>query len=394
MKKVSVSPLVLFASACVIILVSFVAGTRESQWHTVLSQVFNVPNSKNQASLASLQQTYDALVQRYDGKLSTQQLIDGANRGLVSAAGDKFTEYFTAAEAKQFQDELSGKVGAGIGAQVGVRNGQPVIERLLPDNPAVKSGLQQGDILTSVDDQSVKDWSADKVASKIRGKEGTQVKVAVLRNNQALQFTITRATINNPSVSSSINGTIGIMSIYRFDEQTGDLARQAANDFKQKGVKAVIVDLRGDGGGYLDGAVAVAKLWLKDGATIMTQRQNGKVQTTYTADGNAPLQGIKTTILIDGGSASASEILAAALRDNGAATLLGEKSYGKGSVQEVIPLSGGAELKVTIAHWYTPNNQNVGGKGLAPDQEVKFSQSDTDSGRDTQLDAAKANLDK
>lgn len=392
MKKVSVSPLVLFAAACVIVLVSFVAGTRESEWQTVLSQVFNVRDKQSTANLASVQQTYDMLLKKYDGKLTSQQLIDGANHGLVNASGDKFSEYFTAKEAKAFQDDVDGNVGAGIGAQIGERNGQPVLERLLPDNPAIRSGLKRGDIVIAVDGASVKDMSADKAADKIRGKAGTKVSITVLRDNQQHRYTVTREKINNPSVSWSIEGTTGVMNIYRFDSETGDLARKAANSFKQRGVKGVIVDLRGDGGGYLDGAIDVANLWLRDGATIVSQKRGGQVQKTDTASADAPLQGVKTIVLIDGGSASASEILAAALRDNGAATLLGEKSYGKGSVQEVVPLANGAQLKVTVAHWYTPKDTNIGGKGIYPDKEVKLTQKDIDAGHDPQLETAKADL--
>jgi len=181
------------------------------------------------------------------------------------------------------------------------------------------------------------------------------------------------------------------MTITRFDDQTGQLARQAAQSFKSQNVKSVILDLRGNGGGYLTAAQDVAGLWL-DNKVVVTEKNNGKVVDELKSGTNPILVGIPTVVLVNGSSASASEIVAGALQDHGAAKLVGEKTFGKGSVQKLITLPEGAQLKVTIARWYTPNGKNISKQGIAVDKEAKLTTEDINANRDPQLDAAKALL--
>jgi carboxyl-terminal processing protease len=207
-----------------------------------------------------------------------------------------------------------------------------------------------------------------------------------------MSFTITRDDIKVPSVTTKIlPGNIGYMQVTTFADDTAELAQKAAQQFKDANVKGVVVDLRGNPGGYLDAAVNMSSLWLPSGKTVVTEKgASGDEQ--YTATGGDLLHGVPTVVLIDEGSASASEITAGALHDNGAAYLIGVKSFGKGVVQEIVNFKDGSELKVTTASWYRPNGQNIQKKGIMPDKSVTLSEADTQAGNDTQLSAAEAYL--
>ena len=373
--------------------VAFVGGTRSLDIATAIGPMFGFKVASGSLDLSSTQDVYRRLKANFDGTLDDKALIDGATRGMVAAAGDKYTVFMDAKEAKDFNNELTGTIGGGIGAEIGVRNSQPTILRVLDGNPAKQAGLLAGDVITSVNDQATQGWSSDKTAAAIRGEAGTTVKVAVLRGADTKTFTVTRAIVNNPSVTSSVTSGVGIIKLTRFDDQTGTLARQAAQSLKTQGVKGIVLDLRGNGGGYLTAAQDVAGLWL-DNKTVVTERTFGVVTDTVTSGGDSILAGMPTVVLIDGASASASEIVAGALQDHKAATLIGEKSYGKGTVQKVLNLPSDAILKVTVARWYTPNGKNITAQGIMPDTEVKLTADDTNAGRDPQIDAAVAKLQK
>lgn len=374
-------------------IVAFVGGTRSLDIAAAIGPMFGFKVASGSLDLSSTQDVYRRLKANFDGSLDDKALIDGATRGMVAAAGDKYTVFMDAKEAKDFNNELTGTIGGGIGAEIGVRNNQPTILRVLDGNPAKQAGLLAGDVITSVNDQSVQGWASDKTAAAIRGQAGTTVKVAVLRGSDAKTFTVTRAIVNNPSVTSSVTNGIGTMKLTRFDDQTGTLARQAAQSLKSQGVKGIVLDLRGNGGGYLTAAQDVAGLWLNN-KTVVTERTYGVVADTITSGGDSILAGIPTVVLIDGSSASASEIVAGALQDYKVATLVGEKSYGKGTVQKVLSLPNDAILKVTVARWYTPNGKNITTQGIMPDTEVKMTADDVNAGRDPQNDAAQAKLQK
>ncbi|MGZ6005205.1 MAG: S41 family peptidase [Candidatus Saccharimonadales bacterium] len=340
---------------------------------------------------SSVQQVYDSLKQDFDGQLDVNKLLDGLKHGITEAAGDPYTDYFSPKEAKAFNDQLNGTF-QGIGAELGKdANNNLIVVSPIAGFPAAKAGLKSKDIIAAIDNTSTQNMSVDQAVSKIRGPKGTDVTLKIVRGNAGLTLKITRDDIRIPSVTSKIlTGNIGYIQISEFSGDTIDLAAKAANNFKQAGVKGVILDLRGDPGGELNAAVGVSSLWLKDGATVLTERRGGTVVQTHNATGGAVLYGIKTVVLIDEGSASASEITAGALRDNGAATLMGVKSFGKGSVQEIINFSDGGELKVTIARWYTPNGKNIDKQGITPDKVIKRSDDDIKAGKDPQLDAAKS----
>jgi carboxyl-terminal processing protease len=262
---------------------------------------------------------------------------------------------------------------------------------VLADSPAEKAGVKSGDVFISVNGESVEGKDASAVAEKVRGDAGTSVKLTMKRGDSTVDFTITRAQVSDPSVRWTVDGTVGKMIISRFDTQTGSLARQAATEFVSKGVKGVIVDVRDNGGGYLDAARDVAGIWLNN-QVIVTEKTDGKVTDEVKSGSSAILGDMKTILLVNGDSASASEILAGALQEYGKATLVGQKTFGKGTVQKVINLSDGRMLKVTIARWYTPKGKNITKEGITPNKVVELTSDDMNAGRDPQLDAAKGLL--
>lgn len=375
----------------IVALISFVAGTRGNEILGTIAPVLGFKVETGTLDLSSVQKTYQELKVNYDGTVDEAKLIDGASRGLVEAVGDPYTAYMDAKEAKEFNDSLSGQIGGGIGAEIGLRNEVPTIIRTLPGNPAEKAGLLAGDIIIGVNDESTIEWTATKTAEKIRGEVDTTVKVKVIRNNEEKEFTITRAIVNNPSIQTSVTNGIGMLTITRFDGETAALSQKAAQSFKQQNVRGIILDLRGNGGGYLTAAQDVTGLWLND-KVVVSERTNGKVVDELKSGNNALLAGIPTVVLVNGSSASASEIVAGALQDHKAATLIGEKTFGKGTVQKVVDLGADTLLKVTIARWYTPNGKNITKEGVTPDQLIELKAEDANAGRDPQLDAAKQKL--
>jgi carboxyl-terminal processing protease len=345
----------------------------------------NLPANLDYTSVESV---YDSLRANYDGQLDVNKLIEGLKKGLADATGDPYTVYLTADEAKELNEQLTGKF-EGIGAELGRDSDKNVIIIApLPGTPAEKAGLRSRDIIVQINGESASGLSVDEAKDKIRGAKGTPVKLRIVRDGSAQDIEIVRDTITISSVNSKIlDGNIGYMQITRFGEDTASKARQAASQFKQAGVGGIIVDVRSNPGGLLDSAIDVSSLWLNK-KTVLTERRGGEVVKTFTSKGQATLAGIPTVVLIDEGSASASEITAGALRDNNTATLIGTKTFGKGSVQQLVKFLEGDELKVTIARWYTPAGKNIDGQGIEPDQKVERTEEDFKTGRDPQLDAA------
>lgn len=349
----------------------------------------NSPNAAHALDYSSVDQLYETLRDNYDGGLDATKLQDGLKSGLVKAAGDPYTEYFNREDAKTFNEQLSGSF-TGIGAELGTNaENNIVIVSPLAGFPAEKAGLKAGDIIAAIDGEATADVTVSKAVQKIRGPADTTVKLTIIRGSaNAFDVNITRAKITIASVESKVEGQIGYLKITQFTDDTTKLAQKAAQDFKQQNVKAIVLDLRGNPGGYLSGAVDISSLWLDSGKTVVSERRGEKVLTNHQANGNNLLKGLPTIVIINSGSASASEIVAGALRDNAAASLVGEKSFGKGSVQKVESLNDGSELKVTIARWYTPAGKNIDKEGITPEVQVAFSDEDQKAGRDPQKDKA------
>lgn len=380
------------AAAIAVVVVVFFAGVGIGNGSIQFGFVKNTQNRDLPADLdySSVEALYDTLKATYDGELDYQALLDGMKAGLAEAAGDPYTVYLNAEEAEEFNDQLNGTF-SGIGAELGQdADKNLIIVSPIAGFPASKAGLRPQDIITEIDGKSTAGINVAEAVTKIRGPKGTDVTLRILRNkSEDLTFTITRADIKIPSVKYEVlDGNVGYMQIIQFNSDTAQLATKAAKEFKAKGVKGVVLDLRGNPGGLLDAAVDVSSLWLKKGATVLQERRGGVVVSTGFANGNDILRGMPTAVLINEGSASASEIVAGALKDNKAATVFGVKSFGKGSVQQIKQLAGGSELKVTIARWYRPSGENIDKKGIEPDKEVKMTEEDYENGRDPQKDAA------
>lgn len=343
----------------------------------------------NQLDYSSVNQVYKVLKTDFDGQLEKSKLIEGLKAGLVNAAGDPYTEYFNPMDAKTFNEQLTGSI-TGIGAELGTNDQDNiVIVSPLAGYPAEKAGLRPRDIIGAINGTTTQGMSISAAVSKIRGNPGTQVTLTILRGAaKPFDVTITREKITVPSVKYEVIDNIGYLKVTQFTQDTVSLAKKAAQEFKSKNVKGVVLDLRSDPGGYLDAAVGLSSLWLDDGQTIVQEKRGGNVVGTEYAGGDNILKGLPTVVLIDGGSASASEITAGALRDNGVATLVGNKSFGKGSVQQVEHFGDGSELKVTIARWFTPKGKNIDKQGISPDIPVDNSDQDIAAGKDPQKDRA------
>jgi carboxyl-terminal processing protease len=374
-----------------VFLLGFNVGNGNIHWNTNGAVSKDLPN---RLDYSSVDKVYKALKDNYDGHLTETQLEDGLKHGLAASTKDPYTVYFTPQEAKQFDEELNNSF-TGIGATIGTDDdGNIEVVAPIENLPAAKAGLQAKDIIVSINGTSTSGMSVDQAVNKIRGPKGSKVKLEVVRDkSQTLDFTITRDDIKLPSVNTkTLNGNIGYMQITSFSDDTVSLAQQAAQKFKDQNVKAVVLDLRNDPGGLLDAAIKVSSLWLPQNAKILDEKKGDKVLNSEYSTGNDILQGIPTVVLINDGSASASEITAGALHDNKAAYLIGEKSYGKGVVQQLINFHDGSQLKVTIASWYRPNGQNINKKGITPDKTVKLTDEDIKASNDTQLQAAEAYL--
>lgn len=379
--------------------VIFMAGFGIGSGRVVLNsnQLFRKSEQKGLPSnldYSSVESLYDTLKRDYDGQLDTNKLLDGMKAGLASAAGDPYTVYMNKDAAKDFNNQLTGTF-TGIGAELSKDDqGNIVVISPIAGFPAEKAGLKPKDIIAEVDGKPTSGITIDDAVGKIRGDAGTHVKIKVIRDKStSLDFDIVRQTISLPSVTSKmLDGKIGYIKISRFGEDTVSLTTKAAQDLKAQGAKGMVLDVRGDPGGLLDAAVGVSSLWLDPGKTILQEKRDGLVVRTYRAQGDPILKGMPTVVLINEGSASASEITAGALKDNNVAKLMGVKSFGKGSVQQVEQLGDGSVLKVTIAKWYTPAGVNINKEGIKPDTEVKLSDDDAKAQRDPQLNAAQKAL--
>ncbi|MEI8187364.1 MAG: S41 family peptidase [Candidatus Saccharibacteria bacterium] len=376
----------------VLIIAVYLVGLNVGEGNIRFSSMNNINKGlSSNIDYSSVNQLYQLLRNNYDGNLTNTQVLDGLKTGLANSTNDPYTEYFSASQTKAFNDELNGSF-SGIGAQMGKNSdGQIIIETPIAGFPAEKAGLKAQDIVTEINGTSTTNMLIDVAVNKIRGPINTYVSLSVVRDkSQRLTFKIKRENITVPSVNSKvINNNIGYIQITQFTQDTGDLAAKAAQQLKDKKVKGIVLDLRGNPGGLVDAALKVCNLWLSSGQLIMQDKAGDRVLDSYTADGaNNVLNGIPTVILIDGGSASAAEITAGALHDNNVAEIVGVKSFGKGVEQKIFNLSDGAEAKITVAKWYRPNGSNIQHKGITPDKIVTITQSEIANGNDTQLNAA------
>ena len=386
-KRVSLGNAIIIGA--VISAVGFVLGLNWNNWFGGFSTYLG--GEKNLSlDQSELDEVYSKLAETYNGEINNEVLTEGAKKGMVEAVGDVYTVYMDAKESADYTDALHGNVGAGIGVEMGLRDGYVKVLRVLPDNPALKAGIMIGDIFYKIDGEEVYTWSSSDIAKKLKGEPGTEVVVTMARNGKEVEFKMQREEINNVSFYTKYDGKTAIITVLRFDNNTGTGIQKEVEGFKDKGIEKVILDLRGNGGGYVSAAQDLLSLWL-DGEVMLIQKSaHFGEEKMSTASGKASLKDIKTIVLVNGSTASASEITAAALKEYGKAKIVGTKTYGKGVVQKMYNLSGGGMLKVTTAEWLTPKSNSINGEGVTPDVEIENTSEDINKMRDPQMDKAKA----
>jgi carboxyl-terminal processing protease len=344
--------------------------------------------TRGSQAVADLAGVKQILKDNFDGDIDGEKMSQGAVRGLVASLGDPYTTFLDKTQSKALSDSLKGEL-SGIGIEIGLKNNRLTVISPLDGSPAAKAGLRSGDVIGIIGTEDTSEMTLDTAVDKIRGEKGTEVKLTILRgSDKPLELTIVRDTITVSSVKYEVKpGGIGYIRLRQFGDDTDTAIRAATADLAKQGVTKIVLDLRDNPGGYLNSAVTVSSEFL-DSGTVVEERSRHSESKTLVANPGGALTKVKLIILVNGGSASAAEIAAGALKDNGRATLVGEKTYGKGSVQEIKNLSDGNQLKVTVAHWYTPKGVNISKEGIAPDVEVKNSSEDYNAGRDPQLDKA------
>lgn len=327
---------------------------------------------------------------------TAQDKIWGSIKGLASSYGDPYTVFFPPVEAKMFQEDISGNF-EGVGMELGIKNNQLVVVSPIKNSPAWKAGVKAGDIITKINDKNAIDMTVDQAVKLIRGKKGTVVKITFVQagGSKEIERSITRDIIDIPTLDTYTKpGGIFVIKLYSFTAQSPYLFRNALRDFILSGNNKLILDLRGNPGGYLDAAWDMASWFLPAGDVVVTEdfgrKQESKIYRSkgYNIFGSK----LKMIILVDSGSASASEILAGALSEHGVAKLVGTKTFGKGSVQELVSLTSDTSLKITIARWLTPRGHNLSHDGLTPDVTIPVNEKDPT--KDVQLDKAVEILSK
>ena len=374
----------------------------------------NPPEGISAEEFAPFWKAWKILENKYvDQSSSTpKKRLYGAIKGLTASYGDPYTTFFDPVEAKAFEGDISGNF-EGVGMELGLKDNTLTVVSPFKDNPAYKAGMRAGDKILAIDGVSTNGITIEKAVKSIRGPKGTVVKLTVGREGEKepLVIEITRGVINMPTIETEVHKSNGVVSkidssstndqkyfndgiytikLFSFNGNSPEMFRQAIKDFKKSGSHKLILDLRGNPGGYLDAAVYMASYFLPAGSVVVTEDfGQDKRPRVYRSEGFDIFdKSLKMIILVDGGSASASEILAGALRENDKAKLLGTTTFGKGSVQELIQLTPDTTLKVTVARWLTPNGHNLSKQGLTPDYEVKITADDIVNKRDPQLDRA------
>lgn len=330
------------------------------------------------SDVQALAEVYQLLEQHHISGIESRELVEAAIQGMVEALNDPFSEYYSPRQMNDLVDSIEQQY-VGIGIRVAITEDNFYVDEVFADTPAAEAGLRRLDHIVKVDGKSTDGWTLDQLTGAIRGPEGTEVTLTLQRDEQEIAVTISRKALTLASATSRWFGQgVGYIALTSFSLDAATQVAALLHELQEKQMTSLILDLRGNPGGYLHTAVDVAKLFIEEGAVLHMMDRSGELVTEYVSDGSKP--NVHVTLLVDGGSASASEILAGALQDHGAATLIGAQTYGKGSVQNLSTLSNGGTLRFTIQQYYTPEMHPVDGVGITPDREV--------SGRVPQLLAA------
>lgn len=383
--------------------IAYVVGVERGQMHgqsdgtssfsLPATSIFSSAKSSDRPDLGIFWKTWDLLHQRFvdHDHLDSTALIYGAIKGMLAATDDPYTTFFDPEENKSFQEDIAGSF-EGIGAEIGMKNKILTIVAPLDDSPAQKAGIRSGDMIVKINDESTAEMSIEDAVKKMRGPKGTDVKLTVFREGEkeTHDITVHRGTITIKSVKLEWKGNdIALVKINQFGEETTDEFSAAVKEIRSRPTRGIVLDLRDDPGGLLDAAVNIGSLMIPKGKPVVLEEDSEKNRESLLTHGGDVLSGIPTVVLINEGSASAAEILSAALRENrDNVTLIGKTSFGKGSVQELLPVSKDASLKVTVARWLTPNGEQINKVGIKPDIEIERTNDDFEADRDPQMDKA------
>jgi len=376
--------------------IGFYAGKKNSQ-SNIPTQILNATTTES-VDLAPFWKAWSLLDEKFSPASSTtaaitsQDKIWGAIQGLASSYGDPYTVFFPPVESKSFEEEISGAFG-GVGMEMGVADDMLTVIAPLKGTPAAAAGVLAGDKVIMIGDKSALKMSTDEAIKLIKGDPGTPVTITFGRKGvkDPIVKTLVRALIEIPTVDTKLlPSNVFVISLYSFSETSPNLFRGALRKFVESGSDKLVLDLRNNPGGYLEAALDMASWFLPTGKTVVTENFGTKAEPNiYRSKGyNIFTDKLKFVILVNEGSASASEILAGALREYNKATLIGERTFGKGSVQELVPLTSDTSLKITVAHWFTPLGKSISNGGLTPDIEVKLTPENTKNSADPQMAAA------
>lgn len=381
--------------AGVLFAIGFYAGNKNKP--TVSVNLLNATSTVS-ADMEPFWKAWQLLEERFSPSSSTTELVSdqqkiwGAIQGLTASYGDPYTIFFPPVESKMFEEEISGSFG-GVGMEIGIKDGVLTVVSPLKNTPAEAAGVKSGDKIIAIEDKSTANMSSDEAIKLIRGEAGTAVKITFIRESvkEPMVKTIVRANIEIPTINTSITPeNIFVIELYSFSATSPNLFRGALREFIESGTDKLVIDLRNNPGGYLEAALDMASWFLPTGKTVVTENfGDGSEPKVYRSKGyDIFTDKLKLVVLINEGSASASEILAGALREYDKAKLVGTKTFGKGSVQELVSLTSDTSLKITVAHWLTPLGNSISEGGLTPDIEIKLTPENTKDGKDPQKEAA------
>lgn len=379
-----------------IALVSFSAGYFFSQPNADFTSIFTKEKKldKENFNLNLFWETLGEIQERYIGrdKLDNQKLIEGAARGIVNSLNDPYTVFLDSEELKKFNEGIDG-IFEGIGAEIGIKNNIITVIAPLEDSPAQKAGIKSGDKILKINEAVTVDMTVEQAVEKIRGPKGTTVSLLINREGfgEAKEIKITREVINVSSVKWTMKeDNIAYIQLFRFGLETETISElnRIAREIINSGAKKIVLDLRNNPGGFLETSVGAASVFIPSGKLVVAEDYGNGKKEEYKTSGKPLLENYPLVVLVNQGSASAAEILAGALRDQKQTLLIGEKTFGKGSVQELESLKQGGAIKITVAKWLTPSGKSINDEGLKPDIEVKLVEGPEDSEKDIQLDKA------
>jgi carboxyl-terminal processing protease len=400
LKKHKRGPLAILVVAAIVFYSGFYFGQQDSK--VVISGIENINQGKPEdVDFAAFWKAWNLLEEKYVSASTTKKSVNeqdrvwGAIKGLTESLGDPYTVFFPPVESKLFESDIRGNF-EGVGMEISSQEGTLTVIAPLKGSPAEKAGIRAGDKIIRIDDKETAGISGDEAVQLIRGPKGTAVTFTIIRGEEEpLTVSVTRDVIDIPTINTERLGDgIFLIELYSFSAPSPNLFRNALREFIESGDNKLILDLRGNPGGYLEAALDMASWFLPTGKVVIREDFGGsKDEKAYRSKGYDIFNdNLKFVILVDGGSASASEILAGALREHGKAVLIGEKTFGKGSVQELVNITDETSLKITVARWLTPNGVSISDHGIEPDIKVERTEEDVLNGRDPQLERAKQYL--